>query len=41
MKPLAYAIAVSELDSNEIHQYMGTEPSGLYFNAISLGDNGK
>ncbi|XP_071991115.1 glutaminase liver isoform, mitochondrial isoform X4 [Engystomops pustulosus] len=36
VKPLKYAIAVNDLGTNYVHQYVGKEPSGLRFNKLSL-----
>uniref|UniRef100_H2YFA6 glutaminase n=1 Tax=Ciona savignyi TaxID=51511 RepID=H2YFA6_CIOSA len=41
VKPFVYAIAVSEYSSGIIHQYMGQEPSGLYFNSLTLNPDDK
>ncbi|XP_066440881.1 glutaminase liver isoform, mitochondrial [Eleutherodactylus coqui] len=36
VKPLKYAIAVNDLGTDYVHQYVGKEPSGLRFNKLSL-----
>ncbi|XP_029450678.1 glutaminase liver isoform, mitochondrial isoform X2 [Rhinatrema bivittatum] len=41
VKPLKYAIALSDLGTDYIHRYVGKEPSGLKFNKLSLNDQGK
>ncbi|XP_028308299.1 glutaminase kidney isoform, mitochondrial-like isoform X2 [Gouania willdenowi] len=41
VKPLEYAIAVHELGSEHVHNYVGKEPSGLKFNQLSLNDEDK
>ncbi|XP_047463791.1 glutaminase liver isoform, mitochondrial-like [Mugil cephalus] len=41
VKPLEYAIAVHELDSEQVHQFVGKEPSGLKFNKLSLNEEDK
>lgn len=35
-KPINYAIALSELGSDTVHQYVGQEPSGRMFNELVL-----
>ncbi|CAH1772488.1 unnamed protein product [Owenia fusiformis] len=40
-KPLMYALALNELGSDIVHQYVGQEPSGRPFNEISLNSNDK
>ncbi|KAF7232905.1 hypothetical protein EG68_07806 [Paragonimus skrjabini miyazakii] len=35
-KPLTYALALTELGPEVVHQYVGYEPSGVAFNQISL-----
>ncbi|THD23538.1 Glutaminase kidney mitochondrial [Fasciola hepatica] len=35
-KPLTYALALTELGPEVVHQYVGYEPSGLAFNQITL-----
>ncbi|VDL91750.1 unnamed protein product [Schistocephalus solidus] len=37
-KPLSYALALTELGSEEVHKYVGYEPSGVPFNQISLNN---
>ncbi|XP_063070890.1 glutaminase 2b [Engraulis encrasicolus] len=41
VKPLEYAIAVHEVGSEHVHQYVGKEPSGLKFNKLSLDEDDK
>ncbi|XP_054625264.1 glutaminase kidney isoform, mitochondrial-like [Dunckerocampus dactyliophorus] len=41
IKPLEYAIAVHELGSEHVHQFVGKEPSGFRFNKLSLNDEDK
>lgn len=40
-KPLNYAIALSELGADTVHQYVGQEPSGRMFNELVLDYNRK
>lgn len=40
-KPLTYAIALNELGSDVVHQYVGQEPSGRMFNELILDYNSK
>ncbi|XP_021949726.1 glutaminase liver isoform, mitochondrial isoform X2 [Folsomia candida] len=40
-KPLTYAIALNELGSETVHQYVGQEPSGRMFNELVLDYNKK
>ncbi|XP_003747690.1 glutaminase liver isoform, mitochondrial [Galendromus occidentalis] len=40
-KPLNYAIALSELGADTVHQYVGQEPSGRMFNELVLDHNRK
>lgn len=40
-KPLTYAIALNELGSEVVHQYVGQEPSGRMFNELILDYNSK
>lgn len=40
VKPLQYAIAVHEAGTENVHRYVGKEPSGLRFNMLSLDDEG-
>lgn len=35
-KPISYCIALEELGSEKVHYHIGTEPSGLRFNELSL-----
>ncbi|WP_409338299.1 glutaminase [Corynebacterium sp. LK2510] len=37
-KPFVYALALEELGAEEVHKYVGVEPSGEAFNAISLDE---
>ncbi|KAI3369355.1 hypothetical protein L3Q82_007594 [Scortum barcoo] len=41
VKPLQYSIAVHEAGTEEVHRYVGMEPSGLKFNMLSLDDEDK
>ncbi|XP_012681943.1 glutaminase kidney isoform, mitochondrial-like [Clupea harengus] len=41
VKPLEYAVAVHEAGSEEVHRYVGKEPSGLKFNKLSLDEDDK
>lgn len=38
-KPFVYALALEELGAAEVHKYVGVEPSGEAFNAISLEED--
>ncbi|VDK82465.1 unnamed protein product [Litomosoides sigmodontis] len=38
-KPFTYAIAMDELGAEEVHKYVGQEPSGRLFNEICLDHN--
>nr|XP_034959502.1 glutaminase liver isoform, mitochondrial isoform X2 [Zootoca vivipara] len=38
--PLKYAVAVSELGTDRVHQYVGKEPSGLRYDTLSLDEEG-
>ncbi|XP_053231005.1 glutaminase liver isoform, mitochondrial isoform X5 [Podarcis raffonei] len=40
VKPLKYAVAVSELGTDRVHQYVGKEPSGLRYDKLSLNEEG-
>ena len=40
-KPLNYAIALNELGSEVVHDYIGQEPSGRKFNDLDLDYNSK
>lgn len=40
-KPINYAIALTELGSDTVHQYVGQEPSGRMFNELVLDYNKK
>ncbi|EJW74882.1 hypothetical protein WUBG_14211 [Wuchereria bancrofti] len=40
-KPFTYAIAMDELGAEEVHKYIGQEPSGRLFNDICLDHNRK
>ncbi|XP_075997232.1 glutaminase 2b [Genypterus blacodes] len=39
VKPLQYAIAVHGAGTENVHRYVGKEPSGFKFNMLSLDDN--
>ncbi|KAK2851664.1 hypothetical protein Q5P01_007940 [Channa striata] len=41
VKPLEYAIAVHELSSERVHNFVGKEPSGFKFNKLSLNEEDK
>uniref|UniRef100_A0A7N8XBB5 glutaminase n=1 Tax=Mastacembelus armatus TaxID=205130 RepID=A0A7N8XBB5_9TELE len=41
VKPLEYAIAVHDLSSECVHQFVGKEPSGFKFNKLSLNEDDK
>ncbi|XP_051979894.1 glutaminase kidney isoform, mitochondrial-like isoform X1 [Xyrauchen texanus] len=41
VKPLEYAIAVHEHGTEQVHRYVGKEPSGFTFNKLSLGEDDK
>ena len=38
-KPLNYALCINELGPENVHQYVGQEPSGEIFNTIKLDAN--
>eukprot|EP00026_Physarum_polycephalum_P004566 Phypoly_transcript_04588.p1 GENE.Phypoly_transcript_04588~~Phypoly_transcript_04588.p1 ORF type:complete len:601 (+),score=91.42 Phypoly_transcript_04588:309-2111(+) len=40
-KPLQYSICAENIGMDEIHQYVGQEPSGVAFNAFSLNEEKK
>jgi glutaminase len=40
-KPANYALAVNELGAEEVHRYVGHEPSGESFNCIKLSQENK
>ncbi|CAH8544888.1 unnamed protein product [Schistosoma turkestanicum] len=40
-KPITYALALTDLGPQHVHQYVGYEPSGLPFNQISLNPKNK
>ncbi|XP_053155465.1 glutaminase liver isoform, mitochondrial isoform X1 [Hemicordylus capensis] len=40
VKPLKYAVAVSELGTERVHKYVGKEPSGLRYDKLSLNEEG-
>lgn len=40
-KPLNYALALSDLGEEKVHQYVGHEPSGEHFNVIKLNPQSK
>ncbi|XP_023651207.1 glutaminase 2b [Paramormyrops kingsleyae] len=41
VKPLEYAIVVHEAGTEQVHHYVGKEPSGLKFNKLSLDEEEK
>ncbi|XP_060899311.1 glutaminase 2b [Labrus mixtus] len=41
VKPLQYAIAAHEAGTEQVHRYVGMEPSGFKFNMLSLDDEDK
>lgn len=41
VKPLGYAIAVHDLGGEQVHQFVGKEPSGFKFNTLSLNEEDK
>lgn len=41
IKPFQYAVAISNHTSQHVHSYVGKEPSGHLFNAITLNALGK
>ncbi|XP_072511170.1 glutaminase liver isoform, mitochondrial isoform X3 [Notamacropus eugenii] len=40
VKPLTYAISVSNLGTEYVHKFVGKEPSGLRYNKLSLNEEG-
>ena len=36
VKPLVYAMTLNDLHSDEVHKYVGQEPSGRSFNELTL-----
>ena len=40
-KPINYGIALEELGEEEVHKYVGREPSGQSFNELTLNKEGK
>ena len=40
-KPLNYALAVSEMGSRRVHDFIGQEPSGMSFNELTLDNASK
>ena len=40
-KPMSYAMAVNDLGSELVHQYVGQEPSGQAFNSLALDSTNK
>ena len=40
-KPFTYAVGLNELGANEVHGYVGQEPSGRMFNELTLDFNSK
>lgn len=41
VKPLEYALAVHESGTEQVHRYVGKEPSGLKFNKLYLDEDGE
>lgn len=41
VKPLEYAISVHEIGMEQVHHFVGKEPSGLKFNKLSLNEEDK
>jgi glutaminase len=41
MKPILYSIAIEELGEQEVHKYVGKEPSGAKYNSICVNDEKK
>lgn len=41
VKPLEYALAVHESGTEQVHKYVGKEPSGLKFNKLFLDEEGE
>ena len=39
-KPITYGLALEELGEEEVHKYVGTEPSGRTFNELALNAKG-
>ena len=39
-KPFTYAVGLNELGADEVHKYVGQEPSGRMFNELTLDFNG-
>uniref|UniRef100_A0AC34QUB2 Glutaminase n=1 Tax=Panagrolaimus sp. JU765 TaxID=591449 RepID=A0AC34QUB2_9BILA len=40
-KPFSYALAIEQLGAEEVHKFVGQEPSGRFFNEICLDANSK
>ncbi len=40
-KPISYALAITELGAEEVHKFVGYEPSGVSFNQICLNTESK
>ena len=40
-KPFTYAVGLNELGADEVHGYVGQEPSGRMFNELTLDFNSK
>ncbi|XP_059822871.1 glutaminase kidney isoform, mitochondrial-like isoform X1 [Hypanus sabinus] len=41
VKPLKYAVAIHDLGTENVHKYVGKEPSGLRFNKLFLNEEDK
>ena len=41
LKPINYGIALEELGEENVHKYVGREPSGQAFNELTLNKDGK
>ncbi|XP_076859976.1 glutaminase kidney isoform, mitochondrial isoform X1 [Brachyhypopomus gauderio] len=41
IKPLKYALAIHESGTEEVHRYVGKEPSGVKFNKLNLNEDDK
>lgn len=40
-KPITYCLALDENGENQVHNYVGTEPSGKTFNELTLNSHGR
>ena len=40
-KPITYCLALDELGESQVHDYVGTEPSGKTFNELTLNGRGR